>query len=59
MKQKHKHKQRVTGDARCGLGGSGFVDSTFLALGPPGVGVRAMNFSSPLSFHEGDRRHHR
>jgi hypothetical protein len=34
--------------------GSGFVDSTFLALGPPGVGVRAMNFVVP-SFHEGDR----
>lgn len=40
-----KTKERVTGGARCGLGvGSGFVDSPFLALGAPGVGVRAMNF---------------
>lgn len=43
-----KTKERVTGGARCGLGvGSGFVDSShspFLALGAPGVGVRALNF---------------
>jgi hypothetical protein len=32
-----------------------FVDSPFVALGAPGVGVRAMNFFDSLAFHEGDR----
>jgi hypothetical protein len=48
-------------DRRCTVRSGGgkwilkFVDSPFVALGAPGVGVRAMNFFDSLAFHEGDR----